>query len=95
MRPANQTSPGILEAGRAVTRCSAAPKLLHWQAALHIVIYFKSTRTYGFTSQRDLGNGVQLELYVDEPSHGRSCSCMITPTRPWTVEFLMLGTAGQ
>ena len=62
---ANQTRPDILNAVRAVARYSAAPKLLHWQVALHIVMYIKSTSTYGITSQRGLSNGVQLELYVD------------------------------
>ena len=28
-------------------------------------MYIKSTSTYGIIFQRDLGNGVQLELYVD------------------------------
>lgn len=62
---ANQTRPDILNAVRAVARYSAAPKLLHWQAALHIVMYIKSTSTYGITFQRGLSDGVQLELYVD------------------------------
>ena len=58
-------SPDILNAVRAVARYSAAPKLLHWRAALHIVMYLKSTSTYGITFQRGLSSGVQLELYVD------------------------------
>ena len=39
--------------------------LLYWQAALRIVMYIKSTSTHDITFQRDLGNGVQLELHVD------------------------------
>ena len=62
---ANQTRPGILNVVRAVARYSAAPKLLHWQAALHILMYIKSTSTYGITFQRGVSNGVQLDLYVD------------------------------
>ena len=62
---ANQTRPDILNAVRVVARYSAAPKLSRWQAALHIVMYIKPTSTYGIIFQRGLGNGVQLELYVD------------------------------
>ena len=62
---ANQTRPGILNAVRGGARLSPAPKLLHWQAVLHIVLYIESTSTYGKPFQRSLGNGVQLELYVD------------------------------
>ena len=61
----NQTRSNILDKVQAVARFFAAPKLLHWQAALHIVVYIKSTSTYGITFQRGLGNGAQLELYVD------------------------------
>ena len=35
------------------------------QAALHIVMYIKSTSTCGITFQRGPGNGLHLELYVD------------------------------
>ena len=38
---ANHIHPGILNAVLAVVSYSAAPKLLHWQAALHNVIYIK------------------------------------------------------
>ena len=62
---ANHTRPDILNAVRAVARYSAAPKLLNWQVALHIVMYIKSTSTYGITFQRGLSNGVHLELHVD------------------------------
>ena len=60
-----QTRPDILNAVRAVARYSAVPNLFHWQAALRIVMYIKSTSTYGITFQRGLSSGVQLELYVD------------------------------
>ena len=53
------------DSGKSKGVVSAVPKLLQWQAALHIVMYMKSTSTYGITFQRGLGNGVQLELYVD------------------------------
>ena len=35
---ANQTRSDILNAVRAVVRCSHAPKLVHWKAALHILM---------------------------------------------------------
>ena len=62
---AKQTRPDIINAVRAVARYSAAPNLLHWQAALHIVMCIKSTSTYGNTFQRCLRCGDKLELYVD------------------------------
>ena len=62
---ASQARPDILNAVRVVARYSAAPKLFHWQAALPIMMYIKSTSTYGITFQRGLNSGVQLELYVD------------------------------
>ena len=58
---ANHTRPDILNAVRAAARYSAAPKLLYWQVALHIVMYIKSTSTYGITFQRGLSNRVHLE----------------------------------
>ena len=92
---ANQTRPDILNAVRAVARYSAAPKLLHWQAALHIVMYIKSTSTYGITFQTGLSDGVQLELYVDadyahEANDQRSVSggvmCALVPVYRSTLE---------
>ena len=62
---ANQTQPDILNAVRVVARYSAAPKLWNCQAALHIVMYIKSTSTYGIAFQGSLRCGAKLELYVD------------------------------
>ena len=45
----SRTRPDILNAVRAMERYSAAPELLHWQAALHIVMNIKSTSAYGIT----------------------------------------------
>lgn len=54
---ANQTRPDILNAVRAVARNSHAPKSVHWYAALHILMYVRSTRSvWGSLMRRwDLG----------------------------------------
>ena len=49
---ANQTRPDILNAVRAVARCSHAPKLVHWKATLHVLMYVRFTSSYGITFQR-------------------------------------------
>ena len=49
MRMVNQTRSNILDKVQAVARFSAAPKLLHWQAALHIVVYDEYLR-YHFSA---------------------------------------------
>ena len=60
---ANQTRPDICDAVRAVARYCHAPKLVHWQAALCIVGYLKSTSGFGITFQR--GSGVDLVVFAD------------------------------
>ena len=77
---ANQTRPDICNAVRAMARHYAAPKLLHWLAAVHIVLYIKSRSTYGISFQRGMGNGVTVELCVDagcanDANDRRSISC--------------------
>ena len=46
---ANQTRPDILNAVRAVSRYYHAQKLVHWKAALHVLMYVRFTRSYGIT----------------------------------------------
>lgn len=49
-------------------RCQAAlqrQRFLLLQAALHIVMYLTSMRSYGIVFQWDLNSGIQLALYVD------------------------------
>ncbi|CAB1108324.1 unnamed protein product [Ectocarpus sp. CCAP 1310/34] len=62
---ASQTRPNILNAMRAVARYAHAPKMLHWHAALHVLMYVRSTASYGITFSRGTAGGVELELYVD------------------------------
>lgn len=62
---ANQTRPDILNAVRAVARFTHAPKALHWQAALHILMYVRFTSGFGITFQRGTVGGDTMELYVD------------------------------
>ena len=62
---ANQTRSYILNAVRAVTRYSHAPKLVLWKAALHILMYVRFTSSYGITFQRGAVSGVSLEVFVD------------------------------
>ena len=49
---ANQTRPDILDAERAVARYSHSPKRLHWQAAMHVLMYVRFTSCFGTTFQR-------------------------------------------
>ena len=62
---ANQTRPDILNAVRAVARYTHAPKLVHWKAALHILMYVRFTSSYGITFQRGTKGGLALQLFVD------------------------------
>ncbi|CAM9194085.1 unnamed protein product [Ectocarpus sp. 12 AP-2014] len=62
---ANQTRPDILNAMRAGVRYPHAPKMLYWRAALHVLMYVRSTASYGITFSRGTAGGVELELNVD------------------------------
>ena len=62
---ANQTRPDIYFSVRAVARYSHAPKVIHWRAALHILMYVRFTSSLGITYQRGTARGVDLEVYVD------------------------------
>lgn len=62
---ANQTRPDILNAVRAVARYSQSPKLVHWRAAIHILMYVRGTVALGITFQRDTVGGLYLEMNVD------------------------------
>lgn len=62
---ANQTRPDIYFAVRAVARYSHAPKMVHWRAALHILMYVRFTLDVGITYQRGTGTGVSLQVFVD------------------------------
>ena len=62
---ANQTRPDILSAVRAVARYSRGPKIVHWKAVLHVLMYVKFSSRYGITFQRGTKGGVNLEVYVN------------------------------
>ena len=62
---ANQTRPDFLNAVRAVARYSQAPKRLHWQATMHILVYVRFTSSFGITFQRGMARKDRMELFVD------------------------------
>ena len=61
----NQTRPGILNAVRAVTRYSHAPERLHWQAAIHVLMYVTFKSSFGITFQGGMVGADRMELFVD------------------------------
>ena len=69
---ANQTRPDIFNAVRAVARYSHAPKLVHWKAALHVIMYVRFASSYGNTFQRGTASGVGLEVFVDSDFASRA-----------------------
>ena len=68
----NQTRPDILIAVRTAARYSHAPKLVHWQAALHALMYIRFPSCYGITFQRGTARGVGFEMYVDSDYASRA-----------------------
>ena len=68
----NQTRPDILNTVRAVARYYHAPKLVHWKAALHILMYIRFTSSYGIPFQRGTASGVGLEMFVDSDFASRA-----------------------
>ena len=58
-----QTSPDY--AVRAVARRCAAPKFIHWRAALGILGYLRRTSPFGFTFQRGLMAGLSMQVFAD------------------------------
>ena len=61
----NQTRPDILNAVRALATYSHAPKRLHWQAAMHVLMYVKFISSFGITFQKGMVGGDRMELFVD------------------------------
>ena len=61
----NQTRPDILNAVRAVARYSRTPKRLHWQAAMHVLMYVRFTSSFGITFQRGMVGGDRMEIFID------------------------------
>ena len=57
---ANQTHPDILNAVRAVARYLHAPKRLHWQAAMHVLMYVRFTGSFGIIFQRGMVAGDRM-----------------------------------
>ena len=62
---ANQTRPDILNAVRAAVRYSHAPKRLHWQAAMHVLMFVRFTSSLGITFQSGVVGGDRMERFVD------------------------------
>ena len=62
---ANHTRPDILNAVRAVARYSHAPKRLHWQAAMHVLMWVRFMSSFGITFQRGMVGGDRMDLFVD------------------------------
>ena len=55
-----------------MARYSHAPKLVHWKAALYILMYIRFTSSYGITFQRGTASGVGLEVFVDSDFASRA-----------------------
>ena len=68
---ANQTRPDILNAVRAVARYSHSPKRLHWQAAMHVLMYVRFTSSLGITFQRGMVGGDRMEFLSIRTSPAR------------------------
>ena len=62
---ANQTRPDIINVVRAVVRYSHAPKRLHWQAGMHVLMYVRFSSSFGITFQRGMVGGDRMELFAD------------------------------
>ena len=61
----SDSRPDILSAVRAEARYSHAPKRLHWQAAMHVLMYVRFTSSFGITFQRGMVGGDRKEIFVD------------------------------
>ena len=56
-----QTRPDNLNAERVVASYSHAPMIVHWKAALHVLVFVRFPSTYDITFQRGAECGVHLE----------------------------------
>ena len=65
MWPSTQNRPGISNAVRAVTRYCAAPKRVHWRAALDILGYVRRPSSFGIIFQRGSVRGLNLQAFAD------------------------------
>ena len=61
-----QTRPDIANTVRAVARYCAAPKQVHWEAALFVLGYVKRTTniTFGITFKRDSAKGLSMLAFA-------------------------------
>ena len=78
---ANQTRPDILNAVRAVARYSHSPKRLHWQAAMHVLMYVRFTSSLGITFQKGRVGGDRMESFVDSDFASRQPTGGLVPVR--------------
>ena len=64
---ATQTRPDIANAVKAVASYCASPKQVHWKTVLGILGYLlrRRTRWVGFTFQRDVVDGLSMQVLVD------------------------------
>ena len=60
---ANQTRPDTLNAVGAVARYLHAPKRLHWQAAMYVLMNVRFTSSFGITFQRGMVGGDRMKLF--------------------------------
>ena len=60
-----QTWPDISNPVRPVARYCAAPKFVHWRAALDILGYVRWTSSFGINSQRGIVGGLSLQVFAD------------------------------
>ena len=59
------TQPDISNAVIAVARYCAAPKFVHWRAALGILDCVRQTSSFGITIQRGTVGGIRLQVFAD------------------------------
>ena len=62
---ATQTRPDIANVVRAVASYCASPKQGHWKTVLGILRYLRRTKWMGFTFQRDVVDGLSMQVLVD------------------------------
>ena len=60
-----QTRPDISDVVRAAARYCAAPKYVHWKAALSILGYVRRTSSFGVTFQRGIVGRLSMQVFAD------------------------------
>lgn len=68
----NQPLPDVMKSVRPVARYIHAPKIMHWKAALNVLLYVRFTSSYCISFRGGTPGGLVLAMFVDSDLASRA-----------------------